>query len=520
MGNSIFKNLVMLMAISLLTTTIFSSSSILSADEDRELGLRKLTAADYEKLAKIPRITTPATLKGRDLPLSVNNSTQPYFRSIFNQNGGSCGQTSGISYLFTYEIDLLRGVPANTTANQYPSHYTWNFLNEGTGQGSWYWDGWDIVKNGIPNVADYGGSQWSLGQRGWLSDFEAYKNGFEQQVDDYFVIETDTPEGIETLKGWIYDHNQGNDEVGGLAAFAAGASGYNMTTLPSGTPNAGMKVIVEWGDEVNHAMTFVGYDDEIKYDFNNDGLYTNDIDITGDGIVNVEDWEIGGVILANSWGSYGFGNAGKAYMMYKLLATGHDNPSCYGVFNKEVQVITVKEHTPEIVGKISIKETNREKLNRILVGYSTDVNAATPTSYETLFPFQRMGGPYYMQGGNSNDDKTLELGADFTNVLEPVALGEEIKLFVGVNTLAGGTGDIVSFSAIDILDNNNETVSSQSNIVMAHPGMNWISVVITKGGAVDINNNGSSISNYQLKQNYPNPFNPITKINYELAATI
>ena len=295
-------------------------------------------------------------------------------------------------------------------------------------------EGWDIIKNGIPNVADYGGSQWCLGQRGWLSGFDAYKNGFEQRADEYFIIDTDTPEGIETLKGWLYDHNQGNDEVGGLAVFMAGASGYNMATLPSGTPNAGMKVIISWGDVVNHAMTFIGYDDEIKYDFNNDGQYTNDIDINNDGLVNVKDWEIGGLILANSWGTYGFGNSGKAYMMYRLLATGSNNPNGYGVLSSMVQVLTVKEHTPEIVGKLSIKETNRKLLQRILVGYSNDLSSTTPTSYETLSPFRGMGGPFYMQGGSSNNDKTLEMAVDFTDILEPVAIGDEIKLFIGVNT--------------------------------------------------------------------------------------
>ena len=513
-----FRRVIILAIISFLTI----SSTVIFADNNNFVnGLRELTAEDWIMLDKVPRLTLPNELKGRDLPLSVNNSLEPYFRSIFNQNSGSCGQASGISYLFTYEINRLRGTAANTNATTYPSHYTYNFLNEGSGaNGSWYWDGFDIVKNGIPNVADYGGSQWALGTRGWLSGFEAYKNGFSQKVDEYFIIETDTPEGIETLKGWMYDHNLGNDETGGLAVFAAGASGYSLTTLPAGTPHAGMKVITEWGDEVNHAMTFVGYDDEIKYDYNNDGQYTNDIDINGDGEVNVQDWEIGGLILANSWGTYGFGNGGKSYMMYKLLADGHENPNSHGIWASTVHVITVKETTPEIVGKINITETNREKLNRIVVGYNTDLNATTPSTYETIFPFQRMGGAYYMQGGTTNADKTLELGLDFTDVLEDIGVNEEVKLFVGVNVLAGGTGEIVDFSVFDYLDNGYETISEDTNVNMPHPGFTWISVIINKGGTVDIDDNYElRVTNYELKQNYPNPFNPVTKINYELRIT-
>ena len=64
MGSNIFKKLVLLVAISLLTTALFSSSAILNADENHKFGLRKFTAADYDKIDKIPRMTTPSFLKG------------------------------------------------------------------------------------------------------------------------------------------------------------------------------------------------------------------------------------------------------------------------------------------------------------------------------------------------------------------------------------------------------------------------------------------------------------------------
>ena len=48
-------------------------------------------------------------------------------------------------------------------------------------------------------------------------------------------------------------------------------------------------------------MTIVGYDDAVKLDFNGDGQFTNDIDINGDFIVDMNDWEIGALIVVNSW---------------------------------------------------------------------------------------------------------------------------------------------------------------------------------------------------------------------------
>ena len=49
---------------------------------------------------------------------------------------------------------------------------------------------------------------------------------------------------------------------------------------------------------VGHALTVIGYDDEIGVDLNNDGEITNDIDINGDDVVDMGDWEMGALILA------------------------------------------------------------------------------------------------------------------------------------------------------------------------------------------------------------------------------
>jgi len=52
------------------------------------------------------------------------------------------------------------------------------------------------------------------------------------------------------------------------------------------------------------SLTICGYNDSIRYDYNNDGQCTNDIDINNDRKVNVRDWEIGGFKFTNSIGHY------------------------------------------------------------------------------------------------------------------------------------------------------------------------------------------------------------------------
>ena len=84
-----------------------------------------LTPDELFVLSNIPELKLPESYKGANAPLmptSIDNSSQPYFRSITQQSGYECGQSSGIAFNFTYEIDRLRGLPAALIANQYPTH--------------------------------------------------------------------------------------------------------------------------------------------------------------------------------------------------------------------------------------------------------------------------------------------------------------------------------------------------------------------------------------------------------------
>jgi hypothetical protein len=137
-------------------------------------GYRELT---QEEIDKIPELVLPATLTRSALPSRVDNSKNKYFRPIILQQDGSCSQSSGVAYSYTYEINFLRGLSSKDSVNQYPSHFTYNFLNGGSGKnGSNYTDGWQIIKeNGVPGVVDYGGL-YPIGDKGWMTGFNKYYN--------------------------------------------------------------------------------------------------------------------------------------------------------------------------------------------------------------------------------------------------------------------------------------------------------------------------------------------------------
>ena len=476
------KKIIIVMLMVLLTMNIaFAQNRNLNPDPNGPEwivgGLRELTEKDWEFLNSLPELKIEdESFRKVLLPESTNNSINSHFRPIFNQADGSCGQASGIGYTFTYEMNVERNLPANVSANQYPTHYTYNYLNSGSGSnGSWYWDGWMIGKdNGIPNAVTYGGSINPLGANGWLTGYENYLSGMDNRVLEIFTINVGTPEGLETLKQWIYDRAD-ESAIGGVVNFAAGAV-YPDASLPAGTPEAGMDLITGWGTEVNHAMTFVGYNDSIRYDFNGDEQYTNDIDITGDGIVDMRDWEIGGIIVVNSWG-LSWGNSGRSYMMYRLLAEEVANG---GIWSNMVHGIKVKEtYSPILTMKVTLEHNSREKI-KISAGVSTDLNATEPEFIKEFPLFDYQGGDYYMQGGNSLEaNKTIEFGLEITPLLSYIEDGAEAKFFLQVNesdASSVGTGQVISFSVVDYSDGEDETVSEQTNIAINDNSVTYLSL--------------------------------------------
>lgn len=435
-------------------------------------GLRELTAEDYLRISATPKLTLSASQRNRDLPAILDNSVLPWFRPVFNQEGGSCGQASGIGYNFTYEMDFVRGLAANNTTNQYPTHYTWNFLNGGEGGGSWYFDGWQIIAaNGCPNVQDYGGTPWAGGDRRWMSGYDDYLSGMNNRMLEVLTIDVSNADGLEILKNWMNDKLSGS-ATGGLANFSAGVSDYfSMNYLPDGTPNAGQTVITRWGQQVNHAMTFVGYDDNIRFDFNNDGQYTNDLDITGDGIADMRDWEIGGVIMVNSWGE-SFGNNGKAYVMYRTLAQSLEDG---GIWNNLIHVIRTRaDYEPQLTLKAVVKHTSRQMI-KISAGVSANTTDTKPAHLFEFPMFSNQGGDYYMQGGYSEADKSIEIGLDITPLLSYITPGQQARFFIQVTEQDSdnlASGQITGFSVND-LNQSLEFQSSMSNVPLVNNDTTW-----------------------------------------------
>ncbi len=412
-----------------------------------------LTPQELFVLSNIPELKLPDNYKGPNaplLPISVDNSQKKYFRAITQQSGYECGQSAGIAFNFTYEIDRLRDLAANQPQTTYPTHFTWDFLNEGDNYtGASFFDSWEIVRAcGNMNVEDYGGTLGYGGCTRWITGYNMYYNGMHNRITSVKAVRADTPEGLLALKYWIYDHLEGSGD-GGVGNIYGSYFCTPSTVLPPYTPEAGKYVQTYWGSYASHAYTVCGYNDSIRFDFNSDGQYTNNIDINGDGVVDMHDWEMGGLKFANGYAGTGCSNQGFCYTMYKNVA---DAIEYGGIWNHTIYVLDVKETcSPQMTMKVTIKHTARNKL-KVTTGISTDLSATVPSFVHEYPIFNFQGGDYYMQGGSSEADKTIEFGLDLTPLLNQVNSGEPVKYFLQVqerDPSGSDAGEIVKWSLMD-----------------------------------------------------------------------
>lgn len=439
-----------------------------------------LSARDEALLRLCPVLKLDAIQMARPLPPAVDNSRLPFMTPIYSQSALECGQASSIAYTFSYEINCQRGTDNNVNSRRYPTHFAWNFCNQGTSRGVSFMDTWEVIRTaGTPNVADWGGWYSTGGPSRWASGYNLYYHAMQNRITEFLAIPTDSEEGLLTLKHWLDNHLCG-DEHGGLANFYSThvPNGHEMLhQLPEGTPHAGEWIVPALQSNVNHGQTIVGYNDSICWDFNGDGLYTNDRDLNADGIVDMRDWEVGAVIFCNSFGT-GFANEGYCYLPYRKLA---ELPSGGGIWNKCVYVVNVKDPVkPRLTYKVTLQHTCRNKI-KLQAGVSTDINAVNPDHTIDWAVFNFQGGELYMQGGTTEADKTLELGLDVSRLLEFIEPGQPAKFFLQVienDDADTAFGQVVDFALLDY-EGTQPTVTdcTETNVPLVNNGVTQLSVV-------------------------------------------
>ena len=421
------------------------------------------------------------------LPPYVYNGQDKYFPPIFNQDGGSCGSAAGVGYQFTHEINSYRDADASLPENQYPSHFTWLMAYQtSTTEGM-------AKAIGIPNVPTYGGRTYSrlFGPQthddpdyGWMQGYDKWFSAmWNRSAYNFSLSPTNTAEGRQELKEWLYNHS--GDETmhgGGVAGIGVAAYG-TWAAIPGSEANraagvVGMKYVKKWGDTYNHALTVCGYDDRIEFDLDGDG-----------NVGEVEEDEVGAWIIANSWGD-GWENKGFIYCPYKYsYAVDNDTWTWTpGAF------VIRQDYRPLRTIKLTMEYSHRSEL-LLSAGVSENINATKP---DKTIPFEHFRYAGNTLGANPAPEvpmlgrwtdgmhyEPMEFGYDLTDLTFSVDRTKPLKYFFIVKTKAGaiGSGTIHNASIInyEIENEGVEIPFEQKDVEIRNKGRETIISVVVPG---------------------------------------
>ena len=428
----------------------------------------------------ISKLLLNDTQRTSPIPLSVNNCYTPYYPWPFYQTALECGQSTSITQIFNYEICFQRGwTDINYNLDhKFPSHFVWNFCNDGVNQGVLFLESWKVVEcTGTVNMTDWGGYPSGSQYRKWVSGYDKYYRAMQNRISEVCAIPTDSEEGILTLKHWLYNHIE-NKAVGGLANFNA-IYKFPDAVIPDGLPGAGKSIITHFDSDPNHAYIILGYNDTIGWDYNHDNKITNDIDLNGDGQITVQDWEKGCFIISHTSGP-GWGDFGQCYLPYRVMASGfHEG----GVWGTTAYVVKVREQiNPMLTAKVSLTYNKRGRI-KVYYGVSEDTTATTPTHLYEPYIFNYQGGDFYMTGDTNECDKTLEFGMDITPLLNSITPSVPAKFFLLIDENDddnSGFGQINQFSIISYSpDDTIEILSNKINQTIINQGTTKQGIIYT-----------------------------------------
>lgn len=379
---------------------------------------------EVQRLLEQRRLWTPSAREA--LPQSVDNSVSEHFPAIFNQIGGSCAQSSGIRYMFTYEMNRCLGRKATAPDNVFSYFYTWNFLNNGIDEGGWSEQGLNIARStGVMNLADFP-DQTSAYQFRWQSGYDKYIRAMHYRVDEILSMPVTSEAEIEVVKSYLAQ--------GGVVTYSSYSSDWKMNDYYDGPSQTGYRsLLTRLATTGAHAMTIVGYDDTVEF--------------TPEG----GEPTTGAFIVVNSWGSYWHDN-GRFYLPYYFFLQKYADGN---MLSDDVTGITVKYHEPKIIFKVGLTYTSRNDL-AFALGVANKPYAEIPTVKVSTTTVSNQGGDNNMQGAYESAD--MEIAFDFTDYLSQVEAMSEPKFFLTVTrsnrgkTL--GSGRVTYFSVLDLRDEN------------------------------------------------------------------
>lgn len=400
------------------------------------------------------------------LPSSVDLSESDSFPCVRSQGKiGSCTAWAATYYQFGYQVAAMNSWDAkNDPTKQFSPKWTYNICNNGENNGSLYEDIYTVLSSqGAVRYSEFTptGIKVFYEYREWYRDTEGIKNALQYRISDYqylaFANENATTP-ITNPKAACLNVMKSLLNSGNVLTFTTDFGEWDYMNLVSQYDSSlnGQSVCIKQYDPdlkwSGHAMAIVGYDDNITYDLNGDGV--------------IQAYEKGAFKIVNSWGT-DYCNDGFVWVMYDALnkvsnAENQNVSNRKPIFdNYAYNVITVEKYSLDLVAEVTISQSNRNQIQLLLGESSTTTNTPQSTN-KTMLNYY--GGACNFSGYGSTDLEAT-FAFDYGNLCNSETIRKNFYISVTDSTLNNSTSikniklidstgkTVVNYSANDIIDN-------------------------------------------------------------------
>lgn len=456
----------------------FGEGLIPESEEDLEL-----FAAEFEPEYEVSTYATTS------LPSSVDLSTSPCFPPIGNQGSvGSCTAWASTYYQYSYEVNKLNNVTSTADRVIYSPKWTYNNINSGVDSGSTYTNAYKLLKNqGAVTLTEFPYSSTNYDPQelptytGAVEDMRNALNTRLSFYDSYSI----SGSGTTITSNKDSDLNQVKTALnnGKVLTFQT----YNDFNYKYGTGNwSGTKLVYRCYNVTNsgsHAMTVVGYNDNVTCDINGNGT--------------IESGERGAFKVINSWGTTNSGanNAGVLWIMYDALNGTSANSLDESQFayarkralgtgtNNVFNYINVAHKNVMFVAEVSFSTERRNQVNIELAKKASTESADTwATVYDGFSTIAYRNNAVYYDGTMVFDygDLTESLIDFYSNFQLRIAL---------IDTYNDGYE--ATYKGMKITDNLGNVLTAFSSLGMNPDGSTYAPLTYKKLKLGDINLDGT-----------------------------
>lgn len=500
--------------------TAFADAKSVDEDDPCRLGCIPETQEEIEEFFGEPQ-TFPAARSA--LPSSVDLSTDPCFPPIGNQGKlGSCASFATTYYQFTYEVNKLNGVTNKDDIVIYSPKWTYNLSNYGIDAGSEITDNYNVLMDlgclqnsdfaytGLPN--DYVEIPQNMQQEKLEALSTKVVDMSLYEIPNTASIASPDSQALYNIKSALHQ---------GKVLITATMCNFNSYYAE------GNCIVYRCTDLDNdsHAVTIVGYDDNISYDVNGNGT--------------IETCEKGAFKVANSWGksynSYGIisnetdENAGYFWVLYdamNLVSTNTVNNWESGFNNTRYPAfshyytsngssnfysIDVAHKNVNIVGELDINTTDRSGITMKINRTGSNVTSWQSSNAKTIANFKQK---YINQDGKTNQNISYDgyLLFDFSSYDEPIS--QYISGFNWHIRLDNIQSSATSAS-LRLIDNKGNALTGYKHLIMGNVMTIYHNLSLQKG---DVNYDGSvTVVDSSIIMNYVSMITQLSDLQHELA---